>query len=279
MTDSPLHDNTALTDRAVLAGSAYRSGGDLASRQSLYQWQTPRYDLPGIVVKLLEDISGPVVDIGCGNGNFIRALRSHRPDLRLLGIDVSAGILTEVPGPVTVADAAQVPLADGSVNGALALHMLYHVKDIPRAISELGRILGEDGIVVASTNSEHDKTELNELWERAAGDVLGLERGPSRISLSSRFSLEEAPSLLGEVFPYVRVIRLPGTITVTDPDPVVAHMKSYRAWADQHSVPFEDTVRRAHDIVSAQIEREGRFTISCLGGLMICRKHASQAAP
>lgn len=271
MTDSPVRHDAAITDRSILTGSAYSSGDNLVARQSLYQWQTPRYDLPGLVADLLREVHGLVVDVGCGNGKFIRRLKSDRPDLQLLGTDISAGILADVPRPVAVADAAHLPLADSSANAALALHMLYHVEDIPGAIRELGRVLADDGIAIASTNSGRDKAELDQLWERAAGEVLGVDRGPSRISLSSRFSLEEAPVLLGETFSDVQVIELPGVIAVTDPDPVVAHMTSYRAWADQHAVPFEETIERARIIVADLIERSGRFEINCLGGIMVCR--------
>ncbi|WP_414166933.1 class I SAM-dependent methyltransferase [Streptoverticillium reticulum] len=275
MTDAPVRHNAAVTNRSLLSGSAYKSGQDLSARQSLYKWQSPRYDLPGLVTEQLREIRGTVVDVGCGNGKFINRLRQDRPDLRLLGLDISAGILGEVPGPVAVADAARLPLRDAGTNAVLALHMLYHVEDIPAAVAELGRVLAEGGTVVASTNSDHDKSELDDLWQRASGDVLGRlgrDRGPSRISLSARFSLEKAPSVLGAAFSAVRVVELPGTIAVTDPAPVVAHMASYRAWADQYEVPFDETIQRAERIVSQQIEEQGRFEITCLGGLLICRR-------
>jgi SAM-dependent methyltransferase len=263
------HD-AAVTDRAILTGSAYHTERDLAARQSLYQWQTPRYDLPGIVVEQLQKTQGTVVDVGCGNGKFIKRLAQDRPDLRLLGLDVSWGILAGVPRPVGVADAARLPLHSASVDAALALHMLYHVEDIPAAIKELARIVTASGVVIASTNSARDKADLDRLWERAAGDVLGLDTGLSRISLSARFSLEKAPTLLGAEFGRIKTIELPGTITVRDPEPVIAHMNSYRAWAGQHAVPFEETITRARQILTDHIARHGAFEIECLGGILIC---------
>ncbi|WP_405797871.1 class I SAM-dependent methyltransferase [Streptomyces sp. NBC_01506] len=272
MTDFSATHDAAVTDRTVLTRSAYNTEHDLAARQSLYQWQTPRHDLPGLVVRQLQHTRGTVADIGCGNGKFIKRIRQDRPDLSLLGLDVSLGILGGVPGPVAVADAGHLPLRPASIEASLALHMLYHAADIPRAISELSRITTQDGVVVASTNSDRDKAELNHLWEQAAGDVLGIEKGPARISLSARFSLEKAPTLLGEAFTRIETIELPGTIAVREPGPVIAHMASYRAWADQHDVPFEETIERARGILEDHIRRRGAFEITCLGGLLICSR-------
>lgn len=272
MTDLSAAHDAAVTDRGRLAGSAYNGDRDLAARQSLYQWQTPRHDLPGIVAEQLSAVRGRVVDVGCGNGKFIKRLRQDRPDLSLLGLDIAPGILVDVPGPVAVADVARLPLATANVDAVLALHMLYHAPDIAQAVAELSRVMTRNGLVIVSTNSDRDKAELDELWVRAAGDVLGTGRGPARISLSARFSLEKAPALLGEEFGLVETIELPGTITVRDPEPVVAHMASYQAWADQHDVPFEATIERARTILVDHIARHGAFEITCLGGILVCRR-------
>ncbi|WP_037602348.1 class I SAM-dependent methyltransferase [Streptacidiphilus rugosus] len=272
MTSNTAQQDAAVTDKARLATSAYADDRHLAARQSIYQWQQPRYDLPGIAVEQLTEITGTVLDIGCGNGKFVTRLHRDRPDLHVIGTDISAGILADVPRPVVVADAQALPIADASVDAVLAMHMLYHVPDIPTAISELARVLKPGGLVIASTNSDTDKQELDQLWKQAAADVLGITEGPSRVSLSSRFSLEKAPELLGRGLVDIRVMELPGTIKVTDAEPVVAHLASYEAWADQLGVPFASTLTRARELVEAEIVEQGSFRITCLGGILVGRK-------
>ncbi|MDW4907558.1 class I SAM-dependent methyltransferase [Streptomyces sp. ADMS] len=264
---------SAATDRNRLAESAYGSDRDLAARQSLYQWQTPRRDLAGIVAEQLSGVRGHgrVVDVGCGNGRFVQRLRAARPDLSLLGLDIAPGILATVPGAVAVADVMRLPLATGSVDAALAMHMLYHVPDIPQAVRELSRVVARDGVTIVSTNSDRDKAELDDLWHRAASDVLGSGREPARFSVGARFSLEKAPAFLGEEFGRVRTIELPSTVTVHDPEPVVAYLASYRAWADQYDVPFDATVERARAIVTDRIARHGTFEVGCRAGILVCR--------
>ncbi|MER7848909.1 class I SAM-dependent methyltransferase [Kitasatospora sp. NPDC096077] len=271
MTSNTAQQDAAVADKSILANSAYADGRHLAARQSIYRWQQPQYDLPGIVVEELVDTEGTVLDIGCGNGKFVNRLHKDRPDLQVVGMDISAGILADVEKPVLVADAQALPFADDSADAVLALHMLYHVSDIEATIKELARILRPGGVLIASTNSDTDKQELDQLWARAAGDVLGIPEGPARVSLSSRFSLEKARSYLGTAFKDVRVRRLPGTIEITDPAPIVAHLASYEAWADQCGVPFHETVGRAAEMAAVTIETEGSFKITCLGGILVCQ--------
>ncbi|MFF0472748.1 hypothetical protein [Streptomyces sp. NPDC004284] len=106
------------------------------------------------------------------------------------------------------------------------------------------------------------------MWQRAAGDVLGIDRGPARISLSARFSPEKALAFFAEEFGRVEVAELPGTSTVRDPDPVIARVASCRAWADQHDVPFEGATDRARALVADHIARHGAYEITCLGGVV-----------
>jgi SAM-dependent methyltransferase len=271
VTSNTAQQDAAVADKSILANRAYADGRHLAARQSIYQWQQPQYDLPGIVVEELAGTRGVVLDVGCGNGKFVNRLHKDRPDLQIVGMDISAGILADVEKPVLVADAQALPFADDSADAVLALHMLYHVSDIEATIKELARVLRPGGALIASTNSDTDKQELDQLWARAAGDVLGIPEGPARVSLSSRFSLEKATGCLAVAFKQIRVQELPGTIKVTDPAPIVAHLASYEAWAEQCGVPFRETVSRAADIVAATIRNDGSFKITCLGGILLCQ--------
>jgi SAM-dependent methyltransferase len=263
--------NPDTTSSTVLAGSAYRDDRHLAARQSLYRWQQPSYDLPGLVLDHLPHQTGVVLDVGCGNGRYLTRIRADRPDLTVVGLDISVGILATVPPPVAAADAASLPIADHSAVAVLAMHMLYHVDDVNAALAQAVRVLSPGGPYIASTNARNDKKELDELWARAAGDVLGIDRGPQRISLSNRFALDDAPALLRRYFAEVQAVELPGTIAVHEPDPVIAHLASYRTWADAVGVPFDATLDRARRLLDKMIDRDGEFRIGCRGGILVCR--------
>lgn len=258
------------TDSAVLAGSAYADERNLQSRQSLYSWQHPTYDLPALVMERLPTSAETILDMGCGNGTYLTRIRREMPWLNTIGLDVSAGILPGTTSSVIVGDAGTLPFRTGSVDVVLAMHMLYHVADPQQALAEAVRVTGQGGTLVASTNARDDKKELNELWSTAASDVLRTRHGPRRISLSERFALDEAPEILARFYGDVDVIELPGTITVHTPEPVIAHLSSYRTWAAQSGVPFEATLSRAAEIVQQTINRDGAFHITCHGGVVLC---------
>ena len=68
------------------------------------------------------------------------------PSLQLISFDIYASDLTQF-----VADAHQIPLADGSVDAVWIQAVLEHVLDPWRVVREIHRVLKPDGIVYAET--------------------------------------------------------------------------------------------------------------------------------
>jgi hypothetical protein len=66
-------------------------------------------------------------------GVYGARLAGLRPDLRVAGVGLPAGMR-----PAVVADAVRLPFATGAAGAALAMHMLYHVPDIPAAVASCG---------------------------------------------------------------------------------------------------------------------------------------------
>lgn len=265
-------DGQSISDRSVIATSAYADDRHLQSRQRLYDFQTPVYDLPGIVLEHLGDVDpAMVLDVGCGNGRYTSRFRGQFPGAAVVGIDVAPGILRTVGPPVVVADAAHLPFAAASADVVLAMHMLYHVQDVEVGVRELARVLAPSGTAFVSTNAIEDKSELDQLWRRAASRVLGVPNPPERISLSRRFSLNVAPTMLGRHFGSVQVHELPGTIRVTSTGPVINHLASYESFARKSGTPFRETVEAAKSLLQEHLDEHGEFTITCLGGILECK--------
>jgi SAM-dependent methyltransferase len=105
-----------------------------------------------------------VLDVGCGDGGFIRDVAA-RTGAKVHAMDISPRMveLASAKGAAaTVGDIERLPFADGEFDCVVANWMLYHVEDLGRGLSEVARVLRDDGAFVASTVGEEN---LAAVWD------------------------------------------------------------------------------------------------------------------
>lgn len=254
------------TDRTALRTAAYADHRPLAARLSIYQWQRDRVDLPAVALAELADVTGTVLDAGCGLGTYVERVRAERPDLVVVPLDLSAGM-----GPEVVGDVQALPLADASADAALAMHMLYHVPDIPAAVRELRRVVRPGGVLLASTNGAEDKREIEQLWSAAVTDLTG-EPGPAPAG-DGAFTLDDG-DLLRAAFDRVSVQVFDRETVVPEAEPVVAFVDSMRALSAgslPDDVGWDAFLDRVRARVSADVERDGAWRMTNQVGVFACR--------
>ncbi|MBV8303426.1 MAG: class I SAM-dependent methyltransferase, partial [Acidimicrobiia bacterium] len=219
-------------------------------------------------------------DVGCGRGQYLARLAADARTDSLIGIDLSMGMLASVAGrwpdevaaPALVnADAERLPLHDDAVDVALAMHMLYHVPDIPLAIAELRRIVRPGGTLLVAANAPGGLAELYRVrWDSIAA-VAG--RPVSPWSWFARFNLENGVSLLRAAFEHVEARRLRSELRIPDPDPVVAFL-------DSQSLPegvlpdgldWSAVVAEMRARTAARIAANGFFSVTLCMGVLVCR--------
>ncbi|MGI5211539.1 class I SAM-dependent methyltransferase [Plantactinospora sp. CA-290183] len=99
---------------------------------------------------------GVVVDVGCGTGRALPALRDAvGPDGTVLGLDLTPEMLDAAHGHAARAAATlllgnvrQLPLADSAVDAVFAAGLLSHLPDAEEALRELARITRPGGRLV-----------------------------------------------------------------------------------------------------------------------------------
>ena len=91
---------------------------------------------------------GLIVDVGCGGGHLLRALRGHASDARLLGVDPAHGLLNtarraaiDATIEFSAGEAGHLPLAAGSVGLALSTGSVHHWPSLADGLAELARVL------------------------------------------------------------------------------------------------------------------------------------------
>jgi len=99
-----------------------------------------------------------LLEIGCGYGNALSALAAVTRARTVIGTDIDETALhTAVEwGNATMfslvaADATLLPLADNSIDLIVDFGTLYHVRDQPRALKEIQRVLRDGGMLVHET--------------------------------------------------------------------------------------------------------------------------------
>lgn len=236
----------SFTDRAYLQRKQYASDANLAARQAIYRYQQPRVNVATWALDLVQ-LSGSerILDIGAGNGRYEDALAQRRHHGPVYAVDLSAGMLRaaarRVSCAMVVADAQRLPFAKASFDVALAMHMLYHVPDRSAAFDELRRVVRPGGAVVAVTNARDHLDALHALVGNADRAYMGFDCEHAAVELESHFGTVDHHELKAD-------------LVVTDPEPVVAYVRSMGAFMDG-SVDIGERV-------AAVIAREGALRIT-----------------
>jgi SAM-dependent methyltransferase len=280
-------------DRGYLRGTQYKTDTNLAARQSIYAYQQPRVDLAARVLDLAAPAAyGTVVDVGCGNGMYLAELARRGFVGRVLGVDLSLGMLaaardrlaasgpaggaaggaaelddpTGQHGPtgpsaplvaLANADAAALPLRDGTADLAFAMHMLYHVPDPAEALRELRRVTRPGGRVVIVLNGADHLRELRAAIAAARGEA---EAAGERVRLDDGEVLAKSLFQRVDRHDFTAELRVPG------PEPIADYVRSLagtRREADPERVAR--TVAATFPPTS-----DGCYAITSHSGCLVC---------
>ncbi|MER0444340.1 class I SAM-dependent methyltransferase [Streptomyces sp. Edi4] len=111
-----------------------------------------RAGIAGYRAELLAGLSGRVIEIGAGNGlNFAHYPRAVsevvalEPERTLRQLAVRAALGADVPVDVVPGAAEALPVKSEAFDAAVASLVLCSVRDLPRALSEIRRVLRPGG--------------------------------------------------------------------------------------------------------------------------------------
>lgn len=259
-------DDRLWTDRSQLREVQYRTDANLAARQSLYRFQRPPLDLPALVLDRAALGGGEAVaDVGCGNGAYLAELARRGHCGRVLGIDLSVGMLRaahdRAPAAILAAgDAAALPLRDQASDLTVAAHMLYHLPEPPAAVRELRRITRPGGQVLVVLNGDDHLSELRELVTTTLASIAASQLPPW-----DRLRLDDGEALLAREFGSVARHDFAGELLIPGPRPVEDYVRSL---AVNQYVPDPDGFAAA---MARRVPAGRAFRVRTHAGCLVCR--------
>lgn len=217
-----------IDDARYLRGDQYRTAENLDARIHFHdRFSTNPQRWPGWVFERLQLAPrSRILEVGCGSGSLWQENRARIPDGWAITLsDFSPGMVAQarqaLPFQAAVLDAQDLPFPTARFDAVIANHMLYHVPDRPRALSEMRRVLKPGGRLYAATGGRDQFHELIDLVRRFdPALVLWEGRGPDS------FMLETGEAQLAPWFARVALHRYDDALVVTEVEPLVAYVAS-----------------------------------------------------
>jgi SAM-dependent methyltransferase len=231
-----------------------------------------------------------VLDVGCGFGGYFSAVRERAPRGALAAGDLSLRLLREMGGDnmdalpaLLTLDAQGLPFPDGTFDVVLANHVLHHMPDTHRALSEIRRVLRPTGVLLAATNSLDHLLEFDALYRRAYM-LLGATEAAQAPSPPSarRFQLENGAAVLARHFYAVARHDLHSALIFPRVEPVMEYLQCSRP-LHEPQLPPGVTWNALMHVMEAEIceviDHLGSLVVNKFSGVFVATHAGDFAAP
>jgi ubiquinone/menaquinone biosynthesis C-methylase UbiE len=257
------------TDQQYLIQDQYKDSSNLDARIAIHQrfstnpqgWFNWIFDT---LVKLPAE--SKILEVGCGSAEMWKECASRIPPGWVITLtDLSDGMLDAawrnlVPlgrsFKFEQMDAQSIQCSDETFDAVIANHMLYHVPDCEKALTEIKRVLEDDGHLIATTVGNTHMQEMYQWLKRVNTN----ERSDM---FSNPFTLENGLEQLQNVFSQVKKMQYADSLEVTEIDPLVAYIRSSIGSADLSEGKLAELIKE----LSTTLQQEGKIFITKDSGL------------
>jgi ubiquinone/menaquinone biosynthesis C-methylase UbiE len=261
-----------MRDQSYLVSRQYADASNLNARIALHQrfsenkYDFVRWNFDAIDIPQVAD----VLELGAGaRALWMKNSERIPPGWKITVSDLSSGMIEEARTALSTLDrefafrqidAQDIPFPAASFDAVLAMHMLFHVPDLARAIAEISRTLRPGGVLVASTNG---RGNLSEMFDLVAEFSPGTPRPPEQ-----NFALEDSPAKLSPWFSDVRIQKYPDALVVTEAAPLAGYVFSASRFMSIYPALRDDFTA----FIQRRIDRDGSIRIAKNSGVVVAVK-------
>jgi len=218
-----------------------------------------------------------IIELGCGDANLWEKNKDRIPkDLDITLSDVSKGMLNDAKINLgkksenfkfQIIDAEDIPYNDSTFDVVIANHMLYHVDNIQKALSEICRVLKPGGYLYCSTVGQNHMMEIRDIMSKFKSETMDIKSS----DITSRFKLENGAYKLKKWFDNIEMKRYEDNLIVTEATPIIDYMFSMPGNVREsfNSERLQELTKYLKDI----IETEGGIYITKDTGFFKAKKN------
>lgn len=212
-----------------------------------------------------------LLELGCGNGKLWENRNIDLRNREIFLSDISEGMVHEVRKKLgkdyncIVADCQAIPFKDGYFDAVIANHVLFYIQNLEKGLSEICRVLKDNGIFYCSTYGKEHMKEITEL----------VQSFDSRVELSQNrlfdiFGIENGKAILKKYFKSVQFIPYEDSLIVDKAQPLVDYIMSCHGNQNEILGPEINSFKA---YVDNEINKNQKITITKQVGLFICEKY------
>ena len=120
-----------------------------------YIQRIEKIEIPGLIKEIIKK-TDKIVDLGCGDGGLIIALKKEFPDKEIIGVDISPRRINTLKNKYPkdkflCEDVCNTKLKENSFNLVISTQVIEHVEDDKKLVNEMLRLCKKNGYIYVTS--------------------------------------------------------------------------------------------------------------------------------
>lgn len=251
----------------------YKDASNLSIRMELHRKYTknPQPWFSWLFEQLALKNGERILEIGCGNGNLWKGNEEKIPKgCRIVLTDISEGMVHDAEEHLkrwecfsfAQMDGQQILYEENSFDIVAANHVLFYVRDLGKALSEISRVLKPGGKFFCSTYGQGHMKEISQMVKEFDSRIV-----LSPVNLYEIFGLENGEAQLRPYFSQVEMLPYEDSLEIDDIKPLLSYILSC------HGNQEEYLMNRYEEFCSflrGKLKKKGKLSITKQAGVFRC---------